>query len=153
MPPTATNYQLYGDFGLQDILAPTSNTAQVSVPVVSAPADNLFADHAFILDADVLDFDNLPSEPELRPFSDFTHLAEYSPPIQDENADMDLPFELAYTNITLAPPNPCDSDPAAKDLLPTLHIAARHGHTAIVKILLEHSVDIDERDGEGRTSL
>ena len=39
------------------------------------------------------------------------------------------------------------------DSLPILHIASHRGHDAIVQILLERDVDINERDSTGRTAL
>ncbi|KAH7131773.1 ankyrin repeat-containing domain protein [Dactylonectria estremocensis] len=40
-----------------------------------------------------------------------------------------------------------------KGWLSTLHIAARRGHQRIVRTLIEHDIDCNERDSDGRTAL
>ena len=45
------------------------------------------------------------------------------------------------------------SNSGSDDGLSALHIASHRGHVAIVRILLEREVNIDERDNNGRTAL
>ena len=112
----------------------------------------------------ILDFTCSPSDREPTALT-------YSPNLM--NASPIFPSDEAAPFVTsLSPPHP--AGPAASiapqyhesnghgpnenssnnsDWLSTLHIACFRGHSKIVEILLERDVDIDERDGSGRTAI
>lgn len=57
-------------------------------------------------------------------------------------------------NTSPASSNPTDSEVTKhKDSMSALHIASHRGHTAVLSVLLSHSLDPNEPDGSGRPSL